>query len=60
MVRTYKSDCWLMAWPWIWMVRQLGLDQSHILVCMVRWLATRTVMYPEWDRANWAFFCIEE
>ena len=49
-MRTYKSDGWFIAWLWIQIVKQLGSDQSHILVCRARWLATRTVMPPEWDR----------
>ena len=39
----------------IFMARQQGLDQSHMVVWGKRWLETSTVMPPEWDRARVAF-----
>ena len=59
-VKMYKSSVWWMIWPCMWIARQLGLDQSHILVCVARWLATSTVIPPEWERASWALLRMDE
>ena len=48
----------MMAEPLIFIVKQLGFDQSHMVVWGTREFFTSTAIPPEWDLARAAFFLI--
>ena len=47
-----------MAEPLIFIVRQLGFEQSHMVMWVAREFLTSTAIPPEWDLARVAFFLI--
>ena len=51
----YRSLGWLMARPLMRVTRQLGLDQTQMVVLGAMWSDTRTDIPPEWDRGRGAF-----